>query len=706
MATAEQIQGWLAKNQDKAGTPDFVTMTEALNKLSGSKAAPAETAPAETAYTDLGVPIGQGTGAGAGGDPSGAFSTTGRVLSSAATGVPDVLTAIGNAGVRASQSMPPWLGMAGVQPGTAQEAPYPGQLLNQTMGVPELPKDASLTRQLLEGGASTLLGGGASSILRAGSLPAAAWAATTRTVAPTVASHFGGDAGARVASALNLDPQTGALIGSLLGGSISGAPDTYNRWSHNWYADRAKPNVAEIDAAMKRMGGQATPGMLGNNIVQGIERQIGASVGGKEAFNTGRQGAADTINTALNTLADARGQGGTTPLGTGPGHNITEGTIGSRLAEAVRQEADTRLAQSEDAQRRLKERVGADTPVLVRPVLERGEQLTTQPAEGADQLSREAVRYRTGTQLEPLMLRDPLSRQPIMSTPSVPTPANRGAYVDQGSEQVPYGPFMGWRSRLGKAIDNAAGGEMPAVPQLYPPATEAARVAAEGRDVPRQDFQNTMARSEATLNEPVRPGEQPGDYPALMNIATKEPSAAYDWLRGGLQNPDRLALLEATQHPAVSGIMGDLIKRIGLDTIGNPNEGAAGPRQLATQLEGINPESRSILFGNQQAAANDVTTGARAYNYPTSQTGLNQATSGAGDRTVAAVMLSNALDKLGGTAGAVLSLGAMPLLNRLRSAGLNSPATLNAMRGGPAPSQNMSDLIAGINAAAAAQAQR
>jgi len=196
-----------------------------------------------------------------------------------------------------------------------------------------------------------------------------------------------------------------------------------------------------------------------------------------------------------------------------------------------------------------------------------------------------------------------------------------------------------------------------------------------------------------------------------MDVAVKEPSAAYEYINpgpegGGSQNPARLGTLEATQHPAVPGIMGDLIRQLGQETISNPNQGAAGPRQLATALETMHPESRAILAGEQAPALSDVMVGSRAYNYPTSQTGLNRATGGAADRNALAYTIATALGHLGGLP-AFATAGIMPSITALRSAGLNSPATMNALRGGaPPPPLNFADLLAGANATNAALSQR
>jgi len=760
MASAEQIQSWLAKNQDKAGTPDFVTMTEELAKASstptadnrGARApAPAAAAPPTYgsaapeepfAYTDVGVPIGGGTGAGAGGDPNSTFATAGRVGVNAITGIPDILTAIGNAAVRASGPGGSF-GTMGVDSGVKlEEAPYLGQIFNRTMGVPEMDPKAGLTRRLLEGGGSALLGGGINSIVRNVSraspeLTSQLWQAaktlTTNVAAPTAGAEGGGAFGEWAAKKLNLDPQTGALLGSLLGGSAPGAaPGVYDRYSHNWYADRRKANAPEIDAAMTNMGGEATPGQLGNNAIQQMERTLGSSIGAKQYIDDRRQAAHTVIGDAMDRAAEARGMTAESPTTT-TADVVTPGTIGERLSGAMRDSAEGVRAESDAAQARLMDRVGTQTPVPLRPVQEAG-RLMQLPGTGIEPSMRANIAHRLGPAIEAMLFRrdNDMNNPPLMfnadGTPlrrpvdpyGAPRgvgdnggpPLDRAGYQDPGSVAAPYADVRAYRTELGRNLDLPTGQRLGPAAQLYQPVTEAMRSAAERQGVPRQDFENVQGRTQQVETMPAHKGDPTGDYNTLMDIGTREPAAAYDYLgvNEGMQNPGRLGTIEATQHPEIAGIMGDIIRQIGNETINNPNLGAAGPRQLATALENMHPESQSILYGDQAGAMNDVATGARAYNYPTSQTGLNRATGTAADRGAATQVIADALSKMGGPAGLV-TLGILPLINRMRAGGLNSPQAMNALRGGEAPlpsylSTYPADLAASLNAASASNDRR
>jgi hypothetical protein len=690
-------------------------------------------APAEPfAYTDQGIPIGSGTGAGAGGDPYGAFSTAGRVISGAATGIPDALTAIGNAAVRASGPGGSF-GTMGVDSGVKlQEAPYLGQMLNRTMGVAELPKDASLARRLTEGGGSALLGGGVNSIMRnmskaspemVSQLWQAAKTLTTNVAAPTVASEAGGAGGEAIAKYLKLDPQTGALIGSLLGGSAAGAaPGAYDRYSHNWYADRAKPNAPEIDAAMTRMGGEATPGQLGNNAIQQLERTLGSSTGAKQYIDERRQSAYDTIGDALNRAADARGMTAESPTTT-TAAVPTPGTIGDKIGAITRETAEGLRQGGEEAQARLMDRVGAMTPVPLRPLQDAGARLQL-PGSGVEPGMKANIEHRLGPALEALLFRrdgprtpatlfNPDTGLPTAQSPMIGHnggPAMRGPYVDQGSVAAPYADVKGYRTELGRDLDLPGGQRLGPAAQLYGPVTDAMRAAAERRGVPRQDFENIQSRTQQTETTPTHKGDPTGDYNTMMDIAVKKPDEAFQFMKRGEQNAGDLGLLEATQHPAVPGLFGDYMKLIGRNTINDLDVSAAGARQTAGRLEDMHPESKATLFGDQAGPMQDVETGARAYNYPTSQTGLNRATGAAADRNAATTVVAQALEKMGGPAG-LLTLGALPLINRMRAGGLNSPQTMEALRTGqrgPSPytTGNMSDLVAALTAASAANDQR
>lgn len=679
MATAEQIRAWIDKNQDKAGTPDFVTMTEEYRKLSGGGAAP----PDAYAYTDQGIPIGSGTGAGAGGDPYGATSTAGRIVTGAATGIPDLAIAIGNAGVRASGGG--GFGMAGVQPGSVKEAPYLGPMVNRAAGVPELPADASTTRQLLEGGGSALLGGGANAIRSAVAaaptvarsiLPALS-AFSRTTAAPTIAAHYGGQAGGAIADKLGLDPQTGSLLGSLFGGTAAGRaaelPGRYTDWR---YRGQGRDNAAEVAAAAQRQGVTPTAGMLGNQDIQLRERALANRPGAMDYINARRQDARTAIGDALDRAAAARGSTDPTP---------TPGSIGYNVADVARTGAQDLGNISSRGQQSLMSQVGPRSDTDISGVLAAMERIRNQTDPG----TAAPIDARTGT-LRQMLPRDPEGN--VIST------------------NVPYERVKDWRTALRERGQN-----MDAVPgrfagQIYDEVTGAMRDAAVNSGVPVERFNNVQQRTAGIMGEG-------GPHEQLTAVAGREPSAAYNYLQGGEQNPQRLRMLQATGSPMLDRIFGDYLRRLGNTTISNPNQGARGPAQLATAIERMHPEALDVIAGPQRQPVTDVATLARSFDYPTSQTGLGRTVgpiSGAAARTITGSEIGGALGHAtgipgAGTVGRVVGAYAQAPLSNLRARIMQSPTALNALAGGPRPAgsaTSISDLVAAINAAQAAQQQQ
>jgi len=273
---------------------------------------------------------------------------------------------------------------------------------------------------------------------------------------------------------------------------------------------------------------------------------------------------------------------------------------------------------------------------------------------------------------------------------------------------VPYGPFRGWRTDLGRSLDTPQGGRMPPTASLYGPATEAMRVTAENRGVPRQDFQNVQGRTHAIEREG-------GDYQALQQIFDKQPQQAFNYLTGGEQNPARLGTLEATQHPQVNSIMGDLLRYLGNDTINHPAQGARGPANLANEIGRMHPEARATIAGPQLPGVMDVATLARALDYPTSQTGLGRTVGGVGESVGRMMAGSETLGQLGaatgipgaGGVGRIAGLGAMPAIRALRANYLQGDHAINALSGGAAPQvTSMAELVNALNAAAQQREQQ
>jgi hypothetical protein len=611
-------------------------------------------------------------------DPNSWSNTAKRVVTGAVTGIPDALIGIGNAAVRASGGG--GFGMAGVQPGSVQQAPYLGQRVNAAIGGQELPQDASTARRLLEGAASTLLGGGASGVVRAAAaaptaaeaiLPALGALGRT-TVLPTLGSHYGGEVGGYVGDKLG-DAETGALLGSIVGGvGASAAPGAIDRYRHNSYADQAKPNAPEIAAAARRQDVQPTAGMLGNSSIVDRERQLSGAYGARGYIEGRRRTATEQISDAIDRAATARGSTDPSP---------TRGSIGYDAAEVARVGAEDQAALSSRGQQQLMTRIGPRTDTDVSGILAAMERIRGQTDPGT---------------AAPIDARVNTMRQMLPTDPE-------GNVI---GTNVPYERVKDWRTNLRERSQNADPVPGRFASQIYDEATGAMRGAGESQGVPGHFFDTVQGRTARIMGEG-------GPHEQLSAVAEREPSSAYQYLKGGETNPQRLRVMQATGNPAMDRIFGDYLRMIGNDTFNNPNQSAAGPRQYATRIESMHPEALDVIAGPQgpgtpREGIADTATLARALNYPTSGAGLTKATGGVADNAVRTMVGSEALGHLGassgipggGSVGRVLGAGIIPGVNYLRARGLEGRTAINAMSGGAAPPvMSIQDLAAALTAA-------
>jgi len=698
MAEIDDLDNWIVQNAETAkGTPEFVQKAARYRELRD-----AETS---GALPDAEAELRARRAA----NPGGFDATMNRMFSGAVTGLPDLGIGITNMLSRVGGRI------AGVEK-PPQIAPLGPQMIEAGGG--GVVQDPSTLRQLLEGAGSALIGGGAGGVANAAAAGTSALntagrvasATGAQIVAPTVTSHYGGEVGGYIGEKLG-DRETGALLGSIIGGAApTVAQGAGQRYSHNRLAAQAAPNAAEIAAAAAAQDVRPTAGMLGNRDIQNLERTLGNQVGSMGIIDRARRGARADIGAALDRLATERGS---------THGNPTPGTIGENAITAARESAEALRAGSEGAQMRLQDRVGADTPVAITPMRDQGYSMMTDPRAGLSVPKREAIDFRLTEQLAPLINRD-AAGMPILQgggrpppgqpgpPPGLPGPAGAPGSRPGASETVPYGPFRGWRTDLGRSLDTPQGGRMPPTSALYGPATEAMRVTAENRGVPRQDFQNVQGRTHAVEREG-------GDYQALQQIFDKEPQQAFNYLTGGEQNPVRLGTLEATQHPQVNSIMGDILRYLGNDTINHPAQGARGPANLANEIERMHPDARATIAGPQLPGVMDVATLARALDYPTSQTGLGRTVGGVGESVGRMMAGSETLGQLGtatgipgaGWAGRIAGLAAMPAIRALRANYLQGDHAINALgRGAAPPVTNMAELVSALNAAAQQREQQ
>jgi hypothetical protein len=645
----DQIGQWIIDNKDKAGSPDFVKMSDAYRQMSGAQPASATTPAADGSNLPDITDVLKARNAA---DPYNADATMHRIVTGTATAIPDTVIAIGNA-MQRFRGEP--------------EAPYLGPKMLEAGGGVPLPSDASWTRQISEGGASALLGGGANAI-RAAVQRAPGWissimpAATTfakTTVAPTVASNAGGQVGGA------LGGETGALLGSLIGGAAPGAPGAVKSAIYSHYAGQGKPNAPEIALQAERQGIPTTAGMLGNEGVQHVERGLAGKPGAVNFINNRRQGSINAVQDAINRVADARGSIDHEPSPFSIGQNVTD------TARTAAQDLRTRIGGEQQG---LEDRVGFHTEVPVIDIIHAAH--AQMP--GLSVPGRDAIGYRINEHLSPLITRD-AAGQPILTA--------------NGSPTVKYGLLRQWRTDLGRSFDQ--GRYPPATQQLYGPATAALRDAAAQRGIPPHEFDAIQARTQAAVGEQQHPAQP--NAPALEQVAGREPAAAFSYLQGGANNPDRLRMLDAAGGHGMSQTFGDWLRMIGNKTLGKGD--ARGPINFADQVSAprMDPGALDVIAGPHAPDVRDIAGVARAINYPTSQTGLTRAVGSQGDSLVNKLIGSEAFGKVGQmlgvgeTAGRIVGLGAVPAFHNLRARILQSQTARDALASRPpAPGQTYS----------------
>ena len=611
-------------------------------------------------------------------DPYSAGNTAGRIGIGALTGIPDAIIGVGNAAVRLQNRLPSWMqgvGQAGVEPGQMKEAPYVGPMAQKAAGVQALPPDAPLTRQLLEGMGSAALGGGVAAPIRAvAAAPSVARAVLPAVtalgrsvVAPTVASHTGGAIGGWAGEQLG-DRETGALLGSLAGGVLPGAaveaPTRYTDWK---FRGMGREGAPEIAAQAERQGVMPNAAMLGNDQIQMRERTLANRGGFAGDYVTGRRNdARDQIANAWDRMTEARGSTDPRP---------TPGTIGYEAAEVARQGADDLQARASRMQDQLMTRIGPRTSVDAAGALAQMENVRGR----TDPLTAAPIDARLQA-LRQMLPTDEHGR--IIST-DVPYERYKDLRTNLRERSQGYDPVPG---RYAREINQAMTGDM--------------RDAAVSQGVPGGYF-DTVQHRYADIKGEGGPHEQ------LTDVAGREPSAAYSYLKGGEQNPQRLRLLQNTGNPAMDRVFGDYLRMMGNDTISSGK--APGPRNLATRVEKMDPDALDTIGGAQRPDITDIAGLARAIDIPPQSNGLGRVVGGI-SRGVPGVLTAGELGAEAGRvtgipgatmAGRVAGYALGPAMRYIQARQMQSPTALNAMAGGRSPpsANTMSDLVAAITAA-------
>jgi hypothetical protein len=563
------------------------------------------------------------------------------------------------------------------------------------VGAEPLPADASTIRQLLEGGASALLGGGASAIARgvaaAPNALAAVRAALTRlgttTVAPTVGSHYGADIGEKVGRTAGVDPETSALFGAILGGggaSAAGqAPRSYIDWK---YRGMGRPEAPQIAQAARVEGVQLPASALGNDTIRMRENANANRFGASTFTQNRRMNARDQTGAAWDDMADARGSVNPTPA---------PADIGAAVGDIARTNADdlrTRVAAPQEA---LAQTVGPGAVADWQPVLD----ALRQAAGQTDPITARPLETRANA-IEARFPRDPVT----------------GAILDTSGT---YNQLRDFRS--GTRI---AGEGMDPIPSRYAGDVEAAatremRGTAVNQGVPPAVFDRTQERYAAAMGEG-------GPHEQLTGVAERagtNAASGYNYLKQGEQDPTRLRMLEATSQPVARGqgpspldqTFGAYLRLLGNQTINSPNQGAPGPRQLATRVRGIADESLDVIAGPQRDRVDRLALIAQALNQPTRHGGLGQTMGNLSQGVVGGLtagevggQIGSAVSAVtgvpgGNTAGRIAGYSLGPIRRAIGGRMMQSPTALNALEGQPFQRDyTIADLAAAITAASAA----
>jgi hypothetical protein len=508
--------------------------------------------------------------------------------------------------------------------------------------------------------------------------------AAAPTVVPTVAGHYGGEAGGYLGEKYLGDEETGRLLGSLIGGGGSAlATNTAiapagRSVIHQRYAGEGNPGAAVIDAAARRQGVTPTAGMLGNDRILAREQTLSGLPGSRDIIQEARGGARASIGEAYDQAAAARGAVDTAP---------TPGTIGYDVANIARAAAEDANTRSSRGQQQLMTRTGPRTDMDAGPI------------------EQSILRLRGET--------DPLTAAPLearltsLRTMIERNPANFDVEGNQIASNIPYQQGKDFRTNLrtsGEGYRPVTGHHAETV---YDTTTNQMRNTAVGQGVPPEFFDTVQGRTAALTGEggPVQTFEPISD--------SAHPMPAYNFVRAGEQAPDNIRMLEGTGNPDVGRTLGEYMRMIGNQTINDPAGGARGPIKLANRWLGMAPEAPPAIAGSQLGNVSDAVTLSQALNVPTSQNGLTRSIGGQGEGVGRMLISSETLGRAGGAAagwpgeiaGRIAGVLGMPGIRGVLANILEGPTVRNALTGGPAPG-GINQLAAALNAWQAEQQQQ
>jgi hypothetical protein len=432
---------WLKDNQDKAGTPDYVKMSEAYRSVSDAADAPKGNSEAFNVATR--------------------FATRSGLSPIAAA---DFGVALTNAGLNPLNWPADYirgkLENAGViAPTQFKPIPEPGAVIRQSLNVPEqastpLQRAAEFGAEAVSGGLPAI----ARSVIRAapGLAPkilAGARALATNVAAPVAGAQLGGEIGGQMYG------ETGRMAGSLLGGAGAqsgagllgrGVSSVASRYDPRQYAASDAANIQRIG---ENQGVPPTFGALANRKGVALERELMGQSPGIEAQSNAMLDAMQARGKALvqeRQALPARTPGNAEVINQAEQARVGGGDVSGRVQQYLEDQVGQKAVLTqpvENALLALRNKMDPnDWNATVKPRLDAIQQMNpVDPATGA---------------------RIPYAR---------------------------YEQFKNWRSNLGKDLLDMPGMQAKYHGEVYEPATQAMRDTAIRAGVPGEAFDTAQA---------------------------------------------------------------------------------------------------------------------------------------------------------------------------------------------------------------------
>ena len=660
MADPEKYKAWLDSNSDKAGTPDYVKVSEAYAQAQ------------DTPYSDVSGPTGAGMTPAmrdeqSATDPNSFGNIARRAVAGRLANIPDFGIALANLGSK-----------YGVFPET--KLPYISPMIVKAAGGLDMPADAPWWQRVGEGMLSMS--------------PTAFIKSPVKTLASTAGAIGGAEGGAALGNAIGVDPELLSIVGGVTGGHARTlVPDAGRASTAALYRNSGKDNAGAIYDAAVRTGTTPTGAMLGNQAVQRLEQVLERQPGSGPTIVAAREQARNQFTNAARGVPEAAGA------------TMREPTDIARATQATTGEALAGLEERNSSrQQQMQDQIGPNTPINVAAVDRTMSRLidpTVSPLETGEHPSIQAKLDNLRAMYQP----------PDPTNPAVQGPP---------SPEVRQAPFVNWRNNLLRSNDGAPPMTRNASTPITQDARQAYRDTAIANGVPPHQYDVTQMLSRM-LNDPgghrdtlgpLAPPERPAPAPLppienpkgvtdLSTVFNRLPSLTDPQGMQNLRGSVNAGLGVTAGEPRINDIFASRINDLLDKTLLKREESALGPINYADTLrKDVDPQALSQSVGPQGAQTlQDVATLSRAFHRPT--------VSGGGTRSImdvvnntrraATPLAAGALSLLlGHDPGAAAGIGATALgvsealnrlgpIDRMRTAMLNSPSAGAAMAGRPVP---------------------